>query len=47
MKQLRNDMQMTYEAPAVAEVIMTSENILCASGTLEKFGWIEDEEGWN
>ena len=47
MKQLRNDMQMTYEAPAVAEVNMTLECILCLSGTLENFDWVEDEDGWN
>jgi hypothetical protein len=46
MKQKRNDMQRAYEAPVVAEVNLASECILCTSGTLEQFGWVEDEEGW-
>lgn len=47
MKHLQKDLQMTYEAPAVVEVNMTSGCVLCASGTVENFGWVEDEEGWN
>ena len=47
MKQKRNAMQRAYEAPAVAEVNLASECILCTSGTLEQFGWVEDEEGWD
>lgn len=47
MKQKRNDMQRAYEAPAVTEVNLTLECILCTSGILEQFDWVEDNEGWN
>ena len=50
MKQLQKDLHRAYEAPVMTEVNMASGSVLCASGTsgtLEKFGWIEDEEGWN
>lgn len=35
-----------YAAPAISEVDLTSEGFLCASGTIEKFDFIEDEDGW-
>ena len=47
MKQKRNDMQRAYEAPAVAEVNLALEYILCTSGTVEAFDWVEDTDGWN
>ena len=47
MKQKGNEKQRAYEAPVVAEVNLASECILCTSGTVEAFDWVEDTEGWN
>lgn len=46
MKQKLFEFGRIYQAPAISEVDLTSEGILCASGTIEKFGFVEDEEGW-
>lgn len=46
MKQKLLDFGRIYQAPAISEVDMTSEGILCSSGTIEKFDFIEDEGGW-
>jgi len=46
MKQKLHDSGRLYETPVVSEVDLTSECILCASGTIEKFDFIEDEAGW-
>ena len=36
-----------YESPALVEVDVASEGILCESGSIDGFDWIEDQEGWN
>ena len=48
MKKKLIDLQGVYLSPEVKEVGMASEGILCASGTIEKFGFVEEEEegGW-
>jgi hypothetical protein len=47
MKMKSIDLQGVYQSPAVMEVDMASEGVLCASGnTVEDFGWVEDEDGW-
>lgn len=46
MKKKLIDLQDVYQSPAVTEVDMASEGILCASGSIEKFDFFEDEEGW-
>ena len=46
MKQKLFEFGSSYQAPAISEVDLTSEGILCASGTIEKFDFIEDEDGW-
>lgn len=47
MKKKLIDFQGVYQSPAVTEVDMASEGILCASGsTIEDFGFIDDKEGW-
>ena len=47
MKKKLLDLQDVYQSPAVTEVDMASEGILCASGsTVEIFDWVEDEDGW-
>ena len=46
MKKKLIDLQGVYQSPAVTEVDMASEGILCASGSIEKFEFFEDEEGW-
>ena len=46
MKQKLFEFRRIYQAPAISEVDLTSEGILCASGTIEKFDFIEDEDGW-
>ena len=46
MKQKLHNPGRLYETPVVSEVDLISEGILCASGTIEKFGFVEDEEGW-
>lgn len=46
MKKKLLDLQGVYLSPEVKEVSIASEGILCASGTIEKFGFVEDEEGW-
>ena len=46
MKKKLIDFGRIYQAPAISEVDLTSEGILCASGIIEKFGFVEDEEGW-
>jgi len=47
MKKKLIDFQGVYQSPAVTEVDMASEGILCASGsTIEDFDWVEDGEGW-
>ena len=46
MKQEFLDFGSIYKSPAISEVDMTSEAILCASGILEDFGIVEDEDGW-
>ena len=47
MKKKLIDFQGVYQSPAVTEVDMASEGILCASdSTIENFGWVEDGDGW-
>lgn len=46
MKKKLIDLQDVYQSPAVTEVDMASEGILCASGSIEKFDFFEDEYGW-
>ena len=46
MKQKLLYLGRVYETPAIAEVDLTSEGILCTSDTIEKFDYIEDETGW-
>lgn len=46
MKQKLLDFGRVYETPVVSEVYLTSEGVICASGTIEKFDYIEDEAGW-
>ena len=47
MKKKLLDLQDVYQSPAVTEVDMASEGVLCASdSTIEAFDWVEDGEGW-
>lgn len=46
MKQKTFESRRAYEAPAVTEVNLTSEGILCLSGGIEKFNFIDDLDGW-
>ena len=46
MKKKLIDFQGVYQSPVVTEETISSEGILCASGTIEKFEWVEDEDGW-
>ena len=47
MKQKVFECMRAYEAPALTEVNLTSEGILCLSGALETFRWLDDEDGWD
>jgi hypothetical protein len=47
MKKKLIDLQGKYQSPVVTEETISSEGILCASGsTIYKFEWVEDEDGW-
>lgn len=47
MKKKLLDLQGNYQSPVVTEETISSEGILCASGsTIEDFGFIEDKDGW-
>lgn len=37
----------SYETPSIVEVSVASESILCMSGTVESFGFVDDSEGWD
>jgi len=36
-----------YEAPSIVEVSIASENVLCISGTVESFNFVDDNDGWD
>ena len=36
-----------YESPRLSEVRIASEGILCESGSIDSYEWVEDEDGWN
>ena len=36
-----------YESPAVMEVCLASESILCVSADIEEMGFVEDNYGWD
>lgn len=47
MKKKLIDLQGVYQSPVVTEETISSEGILCASGsTIEDFGLVDDKTGW-
>jgi hypothetical protein len=46
MKQKLLDFRSVYQAPEISEVDLTSEGILCASGSIEDYEFVEDVNGW-
>ena len=47
MKLKTLEIKKMYVSPDLVEVNIASEGILCESGSIEGFDWVEDEEGWN
>lgn len=37
----------SYVTPSIVEVSVASESILCMSGTVESFGFVDDADGWD
>ena len=37
----------SYVTPSIVEVCVASESILCTSGTVESFGFVDDTDGWD
>ena len=47
MKKKLHDSAGEYQSPVMTQTLLSVEGVLCASADSEKFGFEDDQDGWD